>query len=84
MASRGPSNTVNLTTCFWVLEFQLLPLALAKAGPAPSGFPGGSMIKNPRAMQESQETQVQSLGREDTLEEGMATHSSRGAWWATK
>ena len=75
---------MNLTTCFWVLELQLLPLALAKAGPAPSGFPGGSMIKNPRAMQESQETQVQSLGREDTLEEGMATHSSRGAWWATK
>ena len=38
-----------------------------------------------------QETQVQSLGREDTLEEDMATHSSvlawkiprRGAWRAT-
>ena len=39
-----------------------------------------------------QETQVQSLGQEDPLEEGMATHSSilawripmdRGAWWAT-
>ena len=36
--------------------------------------------------------QVQSLGREDPLEEGMATHSNiltqsipmdRGAWWAT-
>ena len=32
--------------------------------------------------------QVQSLGREDPLEEDMATHSSilamdRGAWWAT-
>ena len=36
--------------------------------------------------------QVQSLGQEDPLEEGMATHSSilawripmdRGAWWAT-
>ena len=39
------------------------------------------MIKNPPAMQESQEKQVQSLGREDALEEGMATHSSRGAWW---
>ena len=76
MASRGPSNTVNLTTCFWVLEFQLLPLALAKAGPAPSGFPGGSMIKNPRAMQESQETQVQSLGREEPLVEGMVTRSN--------
>ena len=39
-----------------------------------------------------QETQVQSLGREDPLEEAMATHSSilawripmdRGAWRAT-
>ena len=39
-----------------------------------------------------QETQVPSLGQEDPLEKGMATHSSilgwripkgRGAWWAT-
>ena len=34
-------------------------------------------VKNPPAMQE---TQVQSLGREDPLEEGMATHSSILAW----
>ena len=31
-------------------------------------------------MQEMEETQVQSLGREDPLEEGMATHSSILAW----
>ena len=40
----------------------------------------------------TQETWVQTLGREDPLEKGMATHSSilawripmdRGAWWAT-
>ena len=46
-------------------------------------------VKNPHAMQE---TWVQSLGWEDPLEEGMATHSSilawripmdRGAWQAT-
>ena len=46
-------------------------------------------VKNLPAMQE---TWVQSLGREDALEEGLATHSSilawripmgRGAWWAT-
>ena len=46
-------------------------------------------VKNPPARQE---TWVQSLGREDPLEEGMATHSSilawrtckdRGAWRAT-
>ena len=46
-------------------------------------------VKNPLAMRE---TRVRSLGREDPLEEGMATYSStlcpenpmdRGAWWAT-
>ena len=50
-------------------------------------FPGGSVVKNPPA---KQETWVRSLGREDPLEEGMATLSSsclgspmaRGAWWA--
>ena len=35
------------------------------------------MVKNPPAIQE---TQVWSLGREDTLEKGMATHSSIPAW----
>ena len=46
-------------------------------------------VKKTPAMQE---TWVRSLGWEDPLEEGMATHSSilawriptdRGAWWAT-
>ena len=32
------------------------------------------------AMQETQETRVRSLGREDPLEESMATHSSILAW----
>ena len=36
-------------------------------------FPGGSVVKNPPTMQEMQ---VQSLGREDPLEEEMATHFS--------
>ena len=44
------------------------------------GFPSGSVVKNPPAMQEMQETSVQSLGQEDPLEEGMATHSSILAW----
>ena len=35
------------------------------------------MVKNPPAVQE---TWVQSLGWEDPLEEGMATHSSILAW----
>ena len=33
------------------------------------------MIKNLPAKQETQETQVCTLGQEDTLEEEMATHS---------
>ena len=40
------------------------------------------MVKNPLAMQG---TRVQSLGQEDPLEKGMATHSSILAWeipWA--
>ena len=46
-------------------------------------------VKNPPAMWE---TWIQSLGWKDSLEEGMATHSSifarrilmdRGVWWAT-
>ena len=44
------------------------------------GFPGGSAVKNPAAMQELQETYFQSLHQEDPLEEGMATYSSILAW----
>ena len=38
------------------------------------------MVKNLHAMQETQEMRVQSLGQEDPLEEGRATHSSIPAW----
>ena len=46
------------------------------------GFPsgGGQVAKNLPAMQKMQEMQVQSLGGEDPLEEGMAIHSSILAW----
>ena len=44
------------------------------------GFPGGSVVKNLPAVQEPQETRVRSLGQEDALEKGMATHSSILAW----
>ena len=40
-------------------------------------FPGGSAIKNPPG---KQEMQVSSLGQEDPLEEGMATHTSILVW----
>ena len=41
------------------------------------GFPGGSVVKSLSAVQE---TWLQSLGRDDPLEKGMATHSSILAW----
>ena len=41
------------------------------------GFPGGSAVKNPPAMQE---TWVQSLGWADPLEKEMATHSWETPW----
>ena len=48
-------------------------------------------VKNPPAMQETEEMWVQFLGQEDPLEEDTATHASsylenpmdRGAWWVT-
>ena len=51
------------------------------------GFPGGSVVKKLSAMQEPQETGVQSLGWEDPLEEDMATLSSILDWkipWTEK
>ena len=38
------------------------------------------LVKNPSAMQETQKMHVQSLGQEDTLEMGKATHSNILAW----
>ena len=44
------------------------------------GFPGGSVVRNVPAKQETWKMQVQSLGGEDTLEKEMATHSSILVW----
>ena len=38
------------------------------------------MVKNLPAMQEPQDTRVRSVGKEDPLVEGMATHSIILAW----
>ena len=43
-------------------------------------FPGGSVVKNPLAMQETKEMRVRSLGQEDPLEEHIETHSHILAW----
>ena len=69
------TNSVAKTWLFW-------------APHANRGFPGGSAIKNPPAMQE---TWVWSLGREDpgggngnTLQYSrLGNPMDRGAWWAT-
>ena len=55
-------------------------------------FPGGSVVKNPPALQQLQEGWVPTMGWEDPLEKGMAIHSSilawkipwmEGTWWTT-
>ena len=57
---------VIINDVFQILQFSSLS----------RGFPSGSEVKNPLAMQELPETWVQTLGWEDTLEEGTATQSS--------
>ena len=55
------------------------------------GFPGGSEVKNPLAVQEPQKTQVRSLGQEDPRQRTgkpiqyscLENPMDRGAWWAT-
>ena len=74
----------------WVGKFpqrrERLPSPVFLGSP---GILGLQTVKNPPAMRE---TWVRSLGWEDPLDEGMATHSSilawripmdRGGWWAT-
>ena len=45
-----------------------------------NSFPSGSAVKNLSAVQDTQETQVQSLSWEDALEKETAIHSSILAW----
>jgi len=56
------------------------------------GFPGGSAVKNPSAIQGTEEMLVQSLGQEDSPGGGhgnplqyscLEKPMDRGAWWAT-
>ena len=44
------------------------------------GLPSGSVVKYLPTVQEPQEMWVRSLGREDSLDKGTATHSSILAW----
>ena len=60
----SPSFTHRMRTN---LTYEKLPLALE------GGFPGSSAVRNRPAMQE---IRVRSLDREDSLAEGVATHST--------
>ena len=44
------------------------------------GFPGGASGKEPACQRTRHESQLQPLGQEDPLEEGMAAHASILAW----
>ena len=82
-SSKGNNVTPSLSTLGLVQDALKYSLYIIV------GFPSGSAVKNPPAMQEMQ---VRSLGQEGLLEKEMATHSSilawripvdRGAWRAT-
>ena len=64
---------------FQVSYVHFIMLPLVQNSTYPLGFPWW-LVKSLLAMQKTQEMRVQSLGREDTLEKGMATHSSILAW----
>ena len=53
----------------------LITLSLVPCDPS-SNFRGCSAVKNPQAVQELQEIQLQCPGREDALEDGIAIRSS--------
>ena len=75
---RWPIFNIAVCTVAWM---PLMPSGRCGAGKALSwGFPGGSMVKNLPAKQETLMAGVGSLGQEDPLEEEMATHSSILAW----
>ena len=89
LLKQGPSiltrtgTLVMGTSSHFPQRSQLLPLGVCKLAHSVwdmwillRGFPGGSTITNLPAMQEPQEMKVRSLGWENPLEEGMATHSS--------
>ena len=67
---------VSSDFCFTLCIYYKLRLCL--------GFPDSSVVNNLPVMQEAQEMWVRSLGQEDPLMEGMATHSSILAWSITQ
>ena len=66
-------NTINITELYILTWLNYVNAYFTTVW----GFPGGSVGKNLPAMQE---TQFPSLGQEDPLEEGIATHYNILAW----
>ena len=64
-----PSTFVHTWTCWWRHMYMGIGTSLM-----------AQWEKNPPAAQEPQKMRVWSLGQEDALEEGVATHSSILAW----
>ena len=67
----------NLVLCCPLL---LLPPVCQMLITCYAGFLGGSVERIHLAIQETQETRIQSLGQEDSPEKEMANHSSILAW----
>ena len=77
----APSERPKAAKCGFQLEW--LFLYQSRLQKPSRGLRG----KGSAAVQKTQETKVRSLGQEDTLEEGMATHSGILAWripWTEK
>ena len=70
--SGPPLKKFLLPVCISYVDHTFLLLCMSHLG-----FPGGSLVKNRPA---KQETWVLSLGQEDPLEKEMASHSSIVAW----
>ena len=77
-ASHIPSISIfPLSFPMLLLSLLTTSLNIGTMGASLGGFLVAQTVKNLSAMQE---TRVQSLGREDPLEKGMATHSSSLPW----
>ena len=68
---------MSFSACYKLLTLLDTAVPLKHIATINIGFPGGSAVKSPPAMQE---TQVWFLCWEDALENEMATHSSILAW----
>ena len=74
------SATDFLTSCLFCSITRVQGQSYLSSSVYKPGLPRWLSGKESPSMQETQELQDQSLGREDSLEEGTATHSSILAW----